>query len=108
MNHITVIAYGSPGSFARRVQEDPTLAIAVLDALRGLVAMYEVTDDCPELRRARALLKNSLAPAPAGEWYCPRCVGSGRHQRLALPPVSCSLCKGTGLMSDATAVDLNT
>lgn len=111
MNTISVIAYGSPGSFVRRVQENPTLAIAVLDALRGMLAMYDETDDCRELRNARAVLRLALDPPPesdAVETNCPRCEGSGIHHRLGLPSVECALCKGTGKMTDAVMTSLDT
>lgn len=41
MNHITVIAHGSEGSFARRVQEDPGIAIEMLHLCRMLVRFVE-------------------------------------------------------------------
>ncbi len=54
MNHITVVAFGSPGSFARRVQEDPCLAVEVLRVLRDVWARYEGGwDDLPPALAAR-------------------------------------------------------
>lgn len=43
MNHITVVAHGSHGSFSRRVQEDPTIATDLLHALAVAIAEH-VTD----------------------------------------------------------------
>lgn len=59
MNHITVVAHGAPHSFARRVQENPNLAVVVLWALRDLWAKYEAGwDDLPAelVDRVRAVL----------------------------------------------------
>jgi len=62
VNHITVVAFGSPGSFARRAQEDPCLAVEVLRALRDLWAGYEAGwDDLPSelVDRVRAVLREA-------------------------------------------------
>lgn len=37
MNYISVIAHGAEGSFVRKVQENPQIAIDLVKALRNLV-----------------------------------------------------------------------
>lgn len=43
MKTITVYAYGAPGSFVRRVQEDPTIAAELLQALKEAIRECDCT-----------------------------------------------------------------
>lgn len=136
MNHTTVIAHGAPGSFMRRVQEDPHIALDLLRALERLLVGGECScesradilgmeqcevcygrnvaaiargneksthrADHPIATKQCTCLGTCRGSETLGEgWHCvmekcPRCEGTGTYNTKP-----CSLCNGTGLMSEA-------
>lgn len=63
MNTINVVAHGSPGSFVRRVQEDPTIAMDLLHACRAVLPYWRDAA-CGEIgRKVLDLLEEAVKRA---------------------------------------------
>jgi hypothetical protein len=65
MNHITVVAHGAPGSFVRRVQENPSIAVDLLDALMHVHAY----DSASLGAIGEALVRRAIQQATEGKPY---------------------------------------
>jgi len=74
MNHVRVIAHGSPNSFVRAVQHDPSIAITLLSALESAVTCLKHDRDSCGGRGYNLTIEaceNALAEAKNWDRKCP-------------------------------------
>jgi len=77
MNTVSVLAHGAPGSFVRRVQEDPGLAVALLQELSAALWLYESQDTDENRTKAGVLVEVPRATAEGWRKLIATSLGGG-------------------------------